>query len=265
MQYQWGDNGFGDGPYGGGGSVPAGDSSISVTPIDHVQQGLSRVIKQYQESTKFLAYLTTILSISNQVENVLQALFLLPSISVMEGVNLDTIGVIIGQSRYVPQAIQIPYFGFADTPDGQGFGEATDVTYGAPFMEFGQTNTATSVLGDAAYRILLGTRIIKNAAKATPENIMAALAYLFSTTVVNCVDTAPMHLTLSIGRYLTLLEKAIYRQLDLLPRPAGVTLDGLITYNPNNYFGFADQPNALGFGEFTNPSIGGQFAEMILA
>jgi hypothetical protein len=268
--YNFGGDGFGEGPFGGGvfggvstPSIPAPIQDPVVAPIDHVSVGLSQVIKQYQNSPNFLAYLSSILSMSNDIENVLQSLLTLPNIDAVSGVNLDVIGLRVGQTRQITKGINFPYFGFQDTPNGEGFGELGDSSYGAPFAEYGEVQTETNTLNDAAYRILLRTRIIKNHSQATPENIMDALAYLFSSSWVSASDTTPMHMVLAIDRYLSPLEIAIFTTLDILPRPAGVMLDGLITYNPTNYFGFAGQVGALGFGELTSPTVGGIFAELI--
>jgi hypothetical protein len=242
--------------------IPSPDTSPSIALIDHVVVAMSRVLKQYQNSPKFIAYLATLPTLSNQLESVLQSLLLLPSIDAMSGVNLDIIGIIVGQSRFIPDSILIPFFGFADTPDGQNFGELGDQSVGAPWYENGESFLATTSVPDVAYRILLRTRIIKNASSGTPENIMDALAYLFDVKYVNCEDTAPMHLELTVGRLLSLLEKAMYLHLDILPRPAGVILDGLITFDATDVFGFAGSPFALGFGELSNPTVGGSFAEI---
>lgn len=258
--------GFGEGPFGGGAGIPAEDSSAVVVAIDHIKQALGRVIKQYQGSMNLLAFIAGTLEIANELESVLLSLMDLPDIDMMQGVNLDVIGEIVGQSRNIVAGIDIPFFGFADTPGALGFGELTNKALGGPLYELGATFGTTTALADPEYRILIRSRIIKNSTNATPNSILASLAYLFNTQQVNIDDydvVGTMHIRLAIGVQLDPIEKLIVSTLDILPRPAGVQLDGVVSYDPSNYFGFSDQPNALGFGELGVFGVGGIFAEEI--
>lgn len=227
---QYGENGYGEGPYGGD-ELLAPDQSVAVPTFDHVSIGLSRVALQYQNSPKFLAHLTGILNVANQLETAIQSLFSLPDIDAMGGVNLDTIGAIIGESRYLNTAVNL---------------------YG----------TTTTVLEDPEFRIVLRAKIIKNQSRSTPESILSAMAYLFQTSVIGIDDFGNMSITIGIGRALTAVEKILIRQLNILPRPTGVLLDAVVSYIPGGYFGFADQIGALPYEE-DGVSNGGQFAEEI--
>lgn len=263
MAYLWGLNGYGEGPYGGEADALAADLSFVVAAIDHVALGLSRVLKQYQESDKFLAYLTATLSIANELEAVLQSLFYLADIDSMRGVQLDTIGSIVGQSRYVPDTVVLSFFGFEDTNGAATFGEETNLSIGSRFLEEGEDYLGTTVLEDPEFRILIRARISRNNSQATPENIMAALSYLFQTLYVNIDSRGGMEISLAIGRPLTSIEKVIVRQLNLLPTPMGVDLGSVVTYDATAYFGFFGQPNAISFNEEGAPSNGAVFAEEI--
>jgi hypothetical protein len=63
-------------------------SNNPAAQIDHIALGLSRVIKQYQNSPNFLTYLKALLAMNNTVEALLQSLYNLPDIDLMTGVNL---------------------------------------------------------------------------------------------------------------------------------------------------------------------------------
>lgn len=239
-------------------------------PLDHVALGLTRVLKQYQNSPKFLAFITALLAMNNTVEALLQSLYELPSIDVMTGVNLDVIGRIVGISRDVPNGIQLVFFGFYGYADQTVFGELGQTGIGSRMYERGEPATATSILGDIEYRLLLKAKIVKNSSKATAPEIEDLLAYLFGVDVVNVDDYGGMVIGLAIGRQLTLIEQAILTQVDLLPRPACVLIASVTTYDASDYFGFSDlsgrviQPGALPFGELTNPAIGGVLADLFV-
>jgi hypothetical protein len=198
--------------------------------IDHRALGLSRVAAQYQNSPKFLAYLAALLALSNEVEATLSSLALLPDIDAMTGVNLDTIGIIVGVSRNVGNIVELTFFGFADTGYyATCFGEEGHPNIGSRFYEEGEPYLGSSVLGDPEYRMLIRSQIVKNSSHATGEDILAALSYLFPDAPIAVTDNYDMTFSLAVGRALTSIEKAIIAQLDLLPRPSSVALTSIST------------------------------------
>lgn len=200
-----------------------------LTQIDHVTLGLSRVAKQYQESTKFKAFLTALLSLSNNVETALQSLRLLPSVEDMSGVNLDVIGSIVGVSRIVDFVVTAYYFGFEDTGYyATCFGEEGDPSIGARFYEEGELYTGNTLLQDPEFRMLIRAKIIKNGSASTCEDIIRALQFLFNTLDVKVTDNLDMSISIKIGRPLYAFEKTLITTLDILPRPAGVRIAGSI-------------------------------------
>lgn len=239
-------------------------------PIDHVALGLSRVAKQFQNSPKFLAYLTALLEMNQSIEDLLQSMYELPDIDVMSGVNLDVIGRIVGISRVIPNAIELVYFGFNGFADQTVFGELGQDGIGSRFYNLGDPTAESTSLGDVEYRILLKAKIKKNVSHATGEDIENVLSFIFGAPIVNVDDFGGMNIGIAIGRQLTQLEQAILTQIDLLPRPACVTIVSVTSYDPADYFGFSElsgavyQPGALGFGELGIDGMGGIFADMFV-
>ena len=205
--------------------------STPIVPIDHVALGLSRVALQYQNSADFLAYLAAILTPDNELESVFQQVAQQVDIELAEGVNLDTIGSIVGISRVLPGGPNNPL------PPEQ------------------------SVLSDAQYRLLLRAKIVKNHSHGTNEDLIKGLSYLFATNYVAIDDNNDMSIRIGVGKMLGEIEKAIYYLLDILPRPGGVLINYRVMFDANKYFGFEGQLHALTFGEEGNLSIGGIFAE----
>lgn len=234
---------------------------MSSTILDHQALGRSRVATQYTESQKFLAYIRVLLASSAELESVLQTVALQSDIDVAEGVNLDVIGEIVGISRILPNSIAMKFFGFQGQPGGDIFGEEGVLGIGSRFRDELEPETATSVLADPEYRLLIRAKIVKNHAKGTCEDILQGLAYLFNAPLTVVDDLGGMAIGVAIGRQLTFQEQVLVKTLDILPRPAGVRISWQAMYNASNYFGFDGQPGALSFGEEGQPTVGGLFAE----
>lgn len=232
---------------------------MTATTIDHSQIGLSRVALQYYESAKFRAYITAILQHSVELEAVLQKMALQVDIDIAEGVNLDVIGIIVGRSRIIPLAIPIGYFGFDGQPGVLSYGEEGVAGVGGRFRDEEEPSFASSVLADPEYRLLLKAKIIKNHSHGFFEDALSSLATLFQ---VNCAVSSNgiMTMQLAVGRPLRYWEQVVLKDLDLVPRPAGVLIDQFVEYDDEAFFGFSDQPRAKTFGEEGSATYGGKFA-----
>lgn len=234
---------------------------MSSTVLDHQSLGRSRVATQYTESQRFLAYVRVLLDSSAELESVLQKVADQSDIDIAEGVNLDVIGEIVGVSRIIPESIAVRFFGFEGQPGGDVFGEEGVLGIGSRFRDELEPETATSVLADPEYRLLIRAKIVKNHAHGTNEDILQGLAYLFNAPRTVVEDLGGMAIGVAIGRQLTFQEKALVTVLDILPRPAGVRINWRATFDSANYFGFDGQPGALSFGEEGQPTVGGLLAE----
>lgn len=234
---------------------------MSSTVLDHQALGRSRIATQYTESQRFLAYVRALLDSSAELESVLQKVAEQSDIDIAEGVNLDVIGEIVGVSRILPDSIAVRFFGFEGQPGGDVFGEEGALGIGSRFRDELEPETATSVLADPEYRLLIRAKIVKNHAHGTNEDILQGLAYLFNAPRTVVEDLGGMAIGVAIGRQLTFQEKALVTVLDILPRPAGVRINWRATFDSANYFGFDGQPGALSFGEEGQPTVGGLLAE----
>jgi hypothetical protein len=74
-----------------------------------------------------------------------------------------------------------------------------------------------------------------------------------------------MTLALYVSPAFDLVVLAAIQQLGLLPKPQGVRYDIIVQASPGETFGFADNPNALGFSDKFDPAdIGGFFAIKVI-
>lgn len=234
---------------------------MSSIVLDHQALGRSRIATQYTESQKFLAYIRVLLESSAELEAVLQKVAEQTDIDLAAGVNLDVIGEIVGVSRIIPDSIAVKFFGFEGQPGGDVFGEEGALGIGSRFRDELEPETATSVLADPEYRLLIRAKIVKNHAHGTNEDILQGLSYLFDAPRTVVEDLGGMAIGVAIGRQLTFQEKALVTVLDILPRPAGVRINWRSTFDSAKYFGFDGQPGALSFGEEGQPTVGGLLAE----
>lgn len=233
---------------------------MSAEEINHYQIARSRVATQYTESAKFLATLSALCGMAQELETALLQVRDITDIDNARGVQLDIIGDIVGVSRLIPNAILLPFFGFADGAGSVTFGEEGVPGTGARFRDEDEASTATTSLGDPEYRLIIRAKIVKNHATGTNDDILRGMEYLFQGTDNAIEDLGGMKIRIGIGRELTLIEKILIKDLDLLARPAGVQIAGLVSYESDSYLGFSDQPNAKGFAE-EGSSVGGILAE----
>ncbi len=231
------------------GFVPPVDEPQPWERIDHAALAQSRTITQYRESAKFQAFIRATLAQMNELESLAWSVLDQLDVDQAEGINLDVLGELVGVSRYVPESLQLAFFGFADTPGAAGFGESGRADLGARFIEAGEPATGTSYLGDPEFRLLIRARVAKNHARGTVSDAYGSLAYLFGGVPSVIEDSGRMAFGVSIGRPLTLIERQMIRRFDLLPRPAGVEIDARAAFDAAGYLGFAGQPGALAFAE----------------
>lgn len=233
---------------------------MSSAVIDHVELGKSRVALQYTESAKFLSYISALLEAPAELEAVLQDVALQSDIDIAEGLQLDTIGDIVGISRYIPFSVLVAFFGFQSQPAARVFGEEGLSNVGARFRNELESEFDTSVLSDLEYRLLIRAKIVKNHSNGTGQDVLNGLSYLFNTPLVNVDDLGNMSFGVSVGRLLTFAEQALLG-IDILSRPAGVKIEYTIMYDGLAYFGFDEYVGAGTFGEEGVLGVGGAFAE----
>lgn len=168
-----------------------------------------------------------------------------------EGAQLDGIGDIVGQGRQIDDAVQIPFFGFAETENGLPF----DV---GRFFDSWEMWLKSVNLADPEYRLLLKSKIFKNKTQCTAEETITSLKNIYNADLVLIEDRGNAKIGLAIGRILTQSEIRTAAAVNLLIRGAGIGCDYIEQFDGSSYFGFYGQANAKGFEV-------GKFADMIPA
>lgn len=147
------------------------------------------------------------------------------------GVQLDTVGLWVGQSRVINGVITVGFFGFADTLGAKTFGELNNASAGGPFWDLGEQYTTTTVLGDALYRQFLYAKILRNQSNGTTAELEQALADILGV-VVTIQDPGTQSLGVTALGNVPQILQTIVQQYDILPRPACVNF---------SYFSFPSQ------------------------
>jgi hypothetical protein len=162
------------------------------------------------------------------------------NVETAQGFGLDTWGKIVGVSRNVVLKGNQKPFGFSQSTGCYPFNEGTfytaDQTYGVE-------------LTDAAYRTLIYTKALANISATTAMSINNLLKNLFSGRgEAYALDIGNMELRYVFLFHLTPVESAIIKEMNVLPRPAGVRVSYLEIYG--DIFGFSQaSPQSMPFNQ----------------
>lgn len=230
--------------------------------INHKELAISRLATQFRKSTNLISYIRVLLIEADALEQVFCDLLEKRWIDTAEGVQLDILGAIVGQSREFIDAEIFDYFGFADNSQAQSFGSVEDISLGGRFIFINESTTGIRQLTDEEYRLFIRARISRNTTSSTPEDIIAQIRYIFNSPLVLFVDGDTFY-EVSIGRKLTLNEKSILVDTDIIPKTAGVGVGYVTEFDSMNFFGFQGVPNSLGLGSINNTELGGKFGNLI--
>lgn len=230
--------------------------------IDHEALGLSRLITQYRESQNLIEYLKILLSEENTLEGVFRDILDKRWIDTAEGVNLDIIGAIVGQTRELIDAETFIYFGFAGNPASQSFGTVSDPSIGGRFIRIGEVTEGIRLLSDEEYRIFIRAKISANTTTSTPEEVIAQVKFILDVPLIIFADGNTQY-TIGIGRKLTLNEKALIKDTNIIPKTASVAVNFSSEFETDNFFGFKGIPGARGFGSIGDLSSGGILSNLI--
>jgi len=236
---------------------------LTSTTIDHKSLAESRLATQYRDSLKLIAYIKALLYEADTLESVLRDLLENRWIETAVGVNLDILGSIVGQSREFIDAEVFDYFGFADNPIAQSFGTLSDIGIGGRFRALGEETQGIRLLTDDEYRIFIKARILRNSTSSTPEEIITQFRFLFDSPIIVIREGLKASYEISIGRRLSLNEKSIISQTNIVPKTAGVSVSYTTEFDSDDFFSFKTIPGSLGFGSVNNTELGGKFGQLI--
>lgn len=204
----------------------------------------------------FDRYLQLLIDEQIEIQGVLKALMQMRSIDTAKGAQLDIIGNIVGQDRELIAADLYDFFGMQGALNAFPMGDTTDPTVGGIFYSYGVDLGGNVELDDETYRIFIKAKIFKNITSSTPEEFIQAIKMIFGLEQVAIVAEGDASVTVLLGAQLSNFQRVLLNYISysqdypsrLIPKTVGVRIN-FGEYNPDKYFGFADSPNAKGFGD----------------
>ena len=219
-----------------------------------IDQYRELLIIQYSDRPKAVAEIDLLMGSWSKTFDFFNAFFEEFDLDSANGDRLDKIGKLVGVNRVVPEGLAKKYFGFSGNPNA--------VTFGAgPFFSIINDSGFTSTqLNDTQFRFFIRAKISKNISSAYMVNddrqsLQQAVQFLFKNQAY-LTDNKDMTLTLYVDESFPPEDLTLLQALDLIPTPQGVGIKNIVSYSTDNTFGFANNPNAVGFGQ-------GKFARII--
>lgn len=194
----------------------------------------SLIINQLSDSPSWLAVMQWLGESFDTIDDMLDYIAAI-NVYTAQGAWLDLIGSIVGQSREVPNAITFEYFGYAGQPSSFGYGQARYYREGDPV-------TASSQLPDAEYRQVILARVARNYGDISKVGIVEAMQIIVNTSEIFLQNsTQGGSFSIYIGIALDSNAAAIFQELDIIPRGAGIGLRNVSFGAPAATFGYSDQ------------------------
>lgn len=178
---------------------------------------LNLVTSEHRDKQKFILWLTTAISLLQDASTTIDDLLYFFDIDSASGVQLDTVGKIVGQSREV---------------------------------NFQPSDGTSPILSDYDYRTLLKAKIVKNQWKGQIAALMDAWANLFPDSNILIYDNQDMTMTVTMSGNLALIEKDLIEHGYIVPKPQTVRLRDVLYIAELPAFGFGvDNEYVSGYGK----------------
>lgn len=229
---------------------------------DYLRQARSRYTMAFQGKEIFDRYIRLITSEVEDIQSILKQMTQDRSLDRAKGMNLDIIGEILGQPRVIMDVDFLEFFGMQGNPRSTAMGDLFS-NQGGMFFDLNERLQGSVELDDETYRIILRAKVAKNTTRATPEDLMWYLNFVFGTsatfasesgaTVVALIsqDLTPQQVLL-----LSYVNRAGTYDVTLFPKPIGVGMEYGF-YDPDNSFAFDEVGTAKGFGDLNDPNVDG--------
>lgn len=204
------------------------------------ESSLQLIENQLRESPNYIEVIRLLAEDFDEASDIYD--YIAKNINVMNarGVWLDLIGDIVGVSRVFEKEIQPVFFGFDDQPNTTGFEKAR-------FREPDDKTTASSVLNDDDYRVVIIGKIARNYGDVSEVGVATSVLNMTQADTVLVYQNGHATFSVYVIGLISDNIKSILTGTDLLPRAAGVKVN-LFFSGDADIFGFADQPGMKGFG-----------------
>ena len=244
-----------------------------VIPFDIVNYK-SLMYENYTEAFKdkdvFDKYIKLLSYEADNVAVVLKQLIQERSIDTAVGKQLDIIGNIVGQTREIVNAEDFPYFAYEGAPLAQSYGDLNNKRFGGYYWDITKPLTGNVTLNDDQYRIFIKAKIMKNITRATPEDVISFIRFVFDVDSVQITNDFGGEATINlVGQEISGFTTAVIQQMTeqpyrsyFIPKTLGVKYNFAIIEG-TGYFSYEGAPDGKGYGDLNNPSLGGRYSRLI--
>ena len=245
--------------------------ALTIIPFnvkDYLDEARGRYTMQFENKTVFDRYIQLLLTEPTELQQVFKDLMQKRTLNTAQGYYLDVIGIIVGQPRILVNVDFLQYFGMIGNPRSNEMGDLNTNT-GGKFKDMYVNEEGSISLDDETYRIMLKAKIAKNSTRATPEEMMTFLNFVFNTNSSYITDGGAKVVALVsdvLTPQQTLLLQYVNRtgryDVTLFPKPVGVGIEYGF-FDPDEAFIFDEVPIGKGFGDVSDPMVdGGVFASL---
>lgn len=222
---------------------------------NYLEVARSRKTMAFENKPTFDRVLEFLHTPFNELQEVLRQLMQERSIDTAVGRQLDIIGDIVGQPRELLDVDMLPYFGFELAPSAESFGDINHREVGGYWWSIGQALGGNVLLEDSVYRVFIKAKIIKNLSRATPEDTIEFLKFVFGVNLVSISLDRFAEALIMLGDSLNQFEENLLKYFSettyksyFTPKSLGVKINyGKIP--SDGFFAFMGVPSARGYGD----------------
>lgn len=236
---------------------------------DYLTEARERVTESFKDKDVFDRYLQLLLVANIELQQVFKDLMQKRSLDTATGAQLDIIGRIVGQPRELIDTALLDYFAFDTYPTAAPYGDLSDPSEGGLYYSLGDPLAGNTLLNDNQYRLFIKAKIIKNNTNVTPDQYLDFLSFVFGATLSNVISESNAEFTVLIGKELTPFERVLVTytsnndgyETPFIPKPIGVRIN-YGQFDSTNFFAYQGAPGAEGFGDLSDPSVGGKYGQL---
>lgn len=213
---------------------------------DFIDQYRELLIIQYSDRPKAIAEIDLLTGSWSKTFDFFNAFFTEFDLDGAYGDRLDKIGKLVGVSRIVEEGLVKKYFGFEGITNALTFGA------GPFFSIIKDTGYTDTELNDTQLRFFIRSKISKNVVSAymisdDRRGLQEVIQFLFKNRAF-ATDNRDMSLTVYVDESFPPEDLTLILALGLIPKPQAVKIKNIVEYSTGETFGFANNPNAQGFG-----------------
>lgn len=201
----------------------------------------NRMLYQFRNKEKITNFLKSVCNQEDDLTNAQVKIYNKLNIDNATGFQLDQIGGIIGQDRYISNIYKEKFFGFTGMYNTATFEDAR-------FRNSDDSDGEYLIMADDFYRKVLKARILKNNSDCNPDDTIKSLMYAFDCTKANFENAGNAKINIYISKVLTSQDCLIAKSLDLIIIAAGIGIKSIYVA-PETFFGFTDISGSTGFSQ----------------